>query len=130
MQVQLIDDDSALHEALAIRLQSSGIELCQGDVPDANRLHQWHTTADLFVVGQHAIADSLAQLSRQIWPKPVVALLPVSDTAHNHASGARWRCRRASSISISRIDRAVAHHGMRGMGFPRKEQTCGQSLST
>ena len=82
MQIQLIDNDSALHEELAIRLQSSGIELCQGDVPDANRLHQWHTTADLFVVGQHAIADSLAQLSRQVWPKPVVALLPVSDTAH------------------------------------------------
>ena len=82
MQIQLIDNDPALHEELAIRLESSGIELCQGDVPDANRLHQWHTTADLFVVGQHAIADSLAQLSRQIWPKPVVALLPVSDTAH------------------------------------------------
>ena len=82
MQIQLIDNDPALHEELAIRLESSGIELCQGDVPDANRLHQWDTTADLFVVGQHTIADSLAQLSRQIWPKPVMALLPVSDTAH------------------------------------------------
>lgn len=82
MQIQLIDNDPALHEELAIRLQSSGIELCRADVPDANSLHQWRTTADIFVVGQHAIADSLAQLSRQIWPKPVVALLPVSDTAH------------------------------------------------
>ena len=82
MQIQLIDNDPALHEELAIRLQSSGIEVCQSDVPDANSLHQWHTTADLFVVGQHAIADSLAQVSRHLWPKPVVALLPLSDTAH------------------------------------------------
>ena len=82
MQIQLIDNDPALHEKLAIRLQSAGIEVCQSDVPDANSLHQWHTTADLFVVGQHAIADSLAQVSRQLWPKPVVALLPLSDTAH------------------------------------------------
>ena len=82
MQIQLIDNDPALHEELAIRLQSSGIEVCQSDVPHANSLHQWHTTADLFVVGQHAIADSLAQVSRHLWPKPVVALLPLSDTAH------------------------------------------------
>ena len=82
MQIQLIDNDPVLHEELAIRLQSSGIEVCQSDVPDANSLHQWHTTADLFVVGQHAIADSLAQVSRHLWPKPVVALLTLSDTAH------------------------------------------------
>ena len=58
MRIQLIDNDPTLHEELAIRLQPSGIEVCQSDVPDVNSLQQWHTTADLFVVGQHAIADS------------------------------------------------------------------------
>ena len=82
MRIQLIDNDPTLHEELAIRLQPSGIEVCQSDVPDVNSLQQWHTTADLFVIGQHAIADSLAQFSRQLWPKPVVALLTLSDTAH------------------------------------------------
>ena len=79
-----------------------------------HKLSEWRPTADLFVVGQHTYADSIAQLSRQIWPKPLAFATRHRDGAH-HAGGARWRCRRAPANSIDRIDCAVAGHFVRGV---------------
>ncbi len=81
MRIQVIDNDPTLQKELAIRLQSAGIDLCESDARERDSLNEWHPDADLYVIGQHLLADSLAKLSRQVWPKPVAALLPQSNTA-------------------------------------------------
>ena len=82
MRIQLIDNDPSLLSELTSRLQSHGIEVSQGDLPARDQLNEWRPDADLFVVGQHSYAESIAQLSRQMWPKPLAVLLPAMETEH------------------------------------------------
>ena len=127
MRIQLIDNDSALYEQLAIRLRSSGIDMCQSGVPERSSLNEWHSDADLFVIGQHPHAGSLAELSRQVWPKPVAALLPLSDTAHimqvardgaadahprsaSLESIAQWLIALCEELAAQKKDKPVVHH--------------------
>ena len=82
MRIQLIDNDPFLLSELTSRLQSHGIKVIQGDLPARDQLNEWRPDADLVVVGQHNHAESIAQLSRQVWPKPLAVLLPAVETAH------------------------------------------------
>ena len=82
MRVQLIDNDPSFREKLATSLHSCGVELSRDEMPERDKLSEWRPDADLFVVGQHTYVDSIAQLSRQVWPKPLALLLPVIETAH------------------------------------------------
>ena len=82
MRIQLIDNDPSLLSELTSRLQSHGIKVIQGDLPARDQLNEWRPDADLVVVGLHNHAELIAQLSRQVWPKPLAVLLPAVETAH------------------------------------------------
>jgi DNA-binding NtrC family response regulator len=82
MRVHLLENEPEFRDALSQDLIALDIQVDCAEPPDIEDLEGWHPNADVVILGQHALANHLAQLSKCIWPTPVASLLPVHDTRH------------------------------------------------